>query len=90
MVARPSHSINAARSVAAATLHARAKSLKDRHKTPRRYFDKPAAREAEDPKKTLANKAWGHKTSRHKNFGALDFGEQGFGEQGFGAQDFGA
>jgi hypothetical protein len=35
-----------------------------------RYFDKPAAREAEDAEKTLANKASEHKTSRHKNFGA--------------------
>jgi hypothetical protein len=35
-----------------------------------RYFDKPAAREAEDANETLANKASEHKTSRHKKFGA--------------------
>jgi hypothetical protein len=35
-----------------------------------RYFHKPAAREAENAMKTLANKALEHKASRHKNFGA--------------------
>jgi hypothetical protein len=35
-----------------------------------RYSDKPAAREVEDAKKSLTNKASEHKASRHKNFGA--------------------